>query len=230
MESATAAVHCRRKDPSRSPRPQQGKAAAWLHKASMAMVCTLLAGAPAPAWPRCAPAPPATGLGACMDSMAGNSARVTQQIQSLGYRLHWGPASYIDYELKRIYIQAYDCRQVETTGLYARASILAHELGHAEYGMRQDTRSRAAFIESACDSEGHAVINNILARAETLQCSAQSMDIGLAASNAAQLLDMHRAGGAHLRRMGEAFCKSNFTSTTRQNYRDYYGAFYDAHY
>jgi hypothetical protein len=229
MESAKSPVRGRGRAPPGLPWPRKGAGLVRLHDASGALVGLLLAVAIAPAWPRCAPAPPATGLGACMDSMAGNSARVTQQIQSLGYRLHWGPASYTDYELKRIYIQAYDCRQVETTGLYARASILAHELGHAEYGMRQDTRSRAAFIESACDSEGHAVINNILARAETLQCSAQSMDIGLAASNAAQLLDIHRADGAPRRRIGKAFCESNFTSTTRQNYRDYYGAFYDAH-
>ncbi|MFC7208344.1 hypothetical protein ACFQOZ_18110 [Comamonas endophytica] len=164
-----------------------------------------------------------------MDAMAGNSARVARQINALGYRLHYGAASYTDYEMKRIYILAYDCRKAETTGLYARASLLAHELGHAEYGMRQDTSSRAAFIASACDSEGHAVINNILARAETLQCSAQSMDIGLAAANAAELLAIHRADSANLRRIGEAFCSNNFTSTTRQNYRDYYGAFYDRH-
>ncbi|MET1114411.1 MAG: hypothetical protein ABWY08_05565 [Comamonas sp.] len=210
--------------------PRNGAAVAWRNAAFTAMVGALLAGIMPPARAQCAPAAPVTGLGTCIDSMAGNSARVTRQINGLGYRLHYGPASYTDYELKRIYIQAYDCRQVDTTGLYARAAIVAHELGHAEYGMRQDTRSRAAFIESACDSEGHAVINNILARAETLQCSAQSMDIGLAASNAGQLLDIHRARSADRRRIGEAFCQSNFTSTTRQNYRDYYGAYYDAHY
>lgn len=209
--------------------PQQARAARWPKALGTATLCALLAAPGLPARAQCAAAPPATGLGACMDTMAGNSARATRQLNRLGYRLHYGAASYTDYELKRIYIQAYDCSQVETTGLYARASLLAHELGHAEYGMRQDRSSRAAFIASACDAEGEAVINNILVRAETLQCSAQSMDIGLAAANAAQLFDIHRADGANRRRMGEAFCLSNFTSTTRQNYRDYYGAYYDAH-
>lgn len=214
---------------SRWCRPCGGGAAAWAKAACGAAFCALLAAAHPQAPAQCAPKAPATGLGACMDAMAGNSARVARQVSGLGYRLHYGPASYTDYEMKRIYVLAYDCAKVETTGLYARAAILAHELGHAEYGMRQDTRSRAAFIESACDSEGHAVINNIEARAETLQCSAQSMDIGLAAANAAQLLGIHRADGADRRRIGEAFCRNNFTSTTRQNYRDYYGAYYDAH-
>ncbi len=175
---------------------------------------------------KCAERAPVTGLGACIDAMAAHSARLTRQVNELGFRLHYGPASYTDHELKRIYIQAYDCAQAETLGLNARAALLAHELGHAEYGVRQDTASRAAYIQSWCDAEGHAVINNIHARAETLQCTGRSVDIGLAAVNAPELLGL----GLDRRRVGEAFCQSNFTSTTRQNYRDYYGAYYDAHY
>ena len=179
---------------------------------------------------QCAAAAPATGLGACIDTMAAHSALVTRQANGLGYRFQYAAASYTDHELKRIYIQAYDCRQSEPVGLNARLALLAHELGHAEYGVRQDTASRDAYIQSWCDAEGHAVINNILARAETLQCTGGSVDIGLAAANAAQLLELQRADGRRARRIGEAFCASNFTSTTRQNYRDYYGAYYDAHY
>ena len=181
---------------------------------------------PVPVHAQCAERAPATGLGACIDAMAAHSARLTRQVNELGFRLHYGPASYTDHELKRIYIQAYDCGRAETLGLNARASLLAHELGHAEYGVRQDTASRAAYIQSWCDAEGHAVINNIQARAETLQCTGNGVDIGLAASNAAELLGL----GMDRRRVGEAFCQSNFTSTTRQNCRDYYGAYYDAHY
>ncbi|MNV65796.1 hypothetical protein D3C71_1585140 [compost metagenome] len=95
--------------------------------------------------------------------------------------------------------------------------------------MRQDTASRTAYIQSWCDAEGHAVINDIHARAETLQCTRSRVDIGLAAANAAELLGIARDGNG-LRRVGEAFCRSNLTSTTGQNYRDYYGAYYDAHY
>lgn len=179
---------------------------------------------------RCAAAPPVTGLGACIDRMAAHSALVTRQANGLGYRFAYGAGSYTDHELKRIYIQAYDCRQAEPVGVNARLALLAHELGHAEYGVRQDTASRAAYVQSWCDAEGHAVINNILARAETLQCTAGSVDIGLAAVNAAQLLALQREDGASVRRVGAAFCSSNLTSTTQQNYRDYYGAYYDAHY
>jgi len=162
-----------------------------------------------------------------MDAMAGHSALMTGQITGLGYRLHWGPASYTDHELKRIYIQTYDCGQADSTVLHSRAALMAHELGHAEYGVQQDTRSRAAYIESWCDAEGHAVINNIRARGQILRCDGAGMDIGLVASNAAQLLEIHGSAGANRRRIGAAFCTSNLTSTTGQNYRDYYGAYYD---
>ncbi len=175
---------------------------------------------------QCAAAPPATGLGACIDAMAAHSALLSRQVLTLGYRLQYGRASYTDHELKRIYILAYDCGQAESTGLNARLALIAHELGHAEYGVRQDTTSRAAFIQSWCDAEGHAVINNLLGRAEILQCTGTRVDIGLAAANAAELLG---SGGNDRRRLGEAFCRSNSTSTTGQNYRDYYGGFYDAH-
>ena len=179
---------------------------------------------------QCASVPPVTGLGACIDSVAAQSSRMVGQINRLGYRLHYGPGSYTDHELKRIYIQTYSCSQAENFGIHARVSILAHELGHAEYGVQQDTRSRAAYIQSWCDAEGHAVLNNIHARAEALQCSRKLVDIGVAASNASELLKMHAARGNDRRRIGEAFCAVNSTSTTGQNYRDYYGAYYDAHY
>lgn len=184
-------------------------------------------GAQVSAHAQCAPARPSTGLGACIDAMAAHSARMARQIQGLGYRFEYGRASYTDHVLKKIHIQAYDCRQVESVGLNARLSLLAHELGHAEYGVRQETASRAAYIQSWCDAEGQAVINNIDVRAETLQCTGHSVDIGLAAANAGELLGIPRH---ERRRMGEAFCRNNFTSTTGQNYRDYYGAYYDAHY
>jgi len=193
-------------------------------------LCLALMVAPPPALAQCAPAAPVTGLGACIDVLAGHSVRVSGQINRLGYRFHYAAGSYTDHELKRIYIQSYDCTQPQPGGALARAAILAHELGHAEYGVRQDTASRAAFIQSWCDSEGQAVINNVHARAETLQCTGHGVDIGLAAANAAQLLEIQRLHADHRRRMGEAFCRSNFTSTTGQNYLDYYGAYYDAHY
>ena len=200
------------------------------HGVGASPLCLALLVAPPAALAQCAPAAPVTGLGACIDLLAAHSVRVTGQINRLAYRFHYGAGSYTDHELKRIYIQAYDCAQPQPGGALARASILAHELGHAEYGVQQDTASRAAFIQSWCDSEGHAVINNVHARAETLQCTANGVDIGLAAANAAQLLEIQRLHADHRRRMGEAFCRNNFTSTTGQNYLDSYGASYDAHY
>lgn len=143
-----------------------------------------------PASPRCASSTPTTGLGSCIDFIAASSDRVTKQISNLGYIFSYGKGSYINYESKTIHIQSYDCSTVEESGLYLRISSLAHELGHAEYGVKQDTSSRAAYIRSWCDSEGYAAINNILARSEVLACSHNGVDIGLAASNPAEIFNI----------------------------------------
>ena len=183
-----------------------------------------------PANAQCAPNPPNTGLGSCIDFMAATSISETNQIHILGYKFAYAAGSYIDYKEKTIYIKSYDCENPDTLGLYTRLSLLSHELGHAEYGVKQDTTSREAYIKSWCDSEGYAVINNIRTRSETLICSTNSVDIGLAASNAAELLNINSAGRERIQKTGEAFCKNNFTSTTKQNYIDYYGSYYNAHY
>lgn len=192
--------------------------------------CAILIAPSLPANAQCAPNPPNTGLGSCIDFMAATSARVTAQINKLGYQFSYAAGSYIDYKEKTINIKSYDCNNSDTTGLYDRLSLLAHELGHAEYGVKQDTTSRDAYIKSWCESEGYAVIKNIRTRSETLKCSRNSVDIGLAAANVAELLNINSAGRESIQKTGEAFCKSNFTSTTNQSYIDYYVSYYDAHY
>lgn len=179
---------------------------------------------------QCVSIPPTTGLGSCIDFMAATSSTATRQIQKLRYKFRYDKDSYTDYMERIIYIQSYDCNNSETTGLYARLSLLAHELGHAEYGLREDVSSRSAFIKTACDSEGNAVLNNIKVRSETLACSMNSVDIGIIASNAAELLSIYKTSGSDIQSLGQAFCENNFTSTTKQNYLDYYGGHYDLSY
>lgn len=183
-----------------------------------------------PTGAKCAASAPTTGLGACIDRVAASSDLATRQIVNLGYRFSYGQGSYIDYVSKTIYIQSYDCSAGDEASLRHRLSALAHELGHAEYGVRQDTTSRTAYIQSWCDTEGYAVINNMRVRTEILACSQSSTDIGLSASNPAELLHIHSTSKESIRDIGRSFCLNNFTSTTGQNYIEYYGRYYDANY
>lgn len=190
----------------------------------------LLLTAPGPLKAECAGSPPTTGLGSCIDFMLATSQLLTGQANGLGYTFSFGNASYTDFVAKEIVIPAYNCESFDTTGLYFRTAVLAHELGHAELGLVQDTSSKEAFVESWCDHEGYAVINNIHGRAETLICSMNAVDIAIAASNGNELLSIFNSGGNAVKNVGSSFCDHNVTSTTGQNYRDFYGDYYDAHY
>ena len=90
-----------------------------------------------PVMAQCVSDAPTTGLGSCIDFMAATSITATKQIKSLGYEIRYGQSNYTDHRETMIYIQSYDCNSSETTGLYARLSLLAHELGHAEYGAKK---------------------------------------------------------------------------------------------
>ncbi len=199
-------------------------------KIPISMIIIILIISHRPAMAQCVSDPPSTGLGSCMDFMAATSITVTNQIKRLGYELRYGQSNYTDHREKIIYIHSYDCNSSETTGLYARLALLAHELGHAEYGAKKDISSRSAYIQSLCDGEGYAIQNNIRVRAENLECSMNSIDIGIIASNPEELSKINDLYKNDIRILGNAFCKNNFTSTTKQNYIDYYGEHYDQHF
>lgn len=44
------------------------------------------------------------------------------------------------------------------------------------------------------------------------------------------LLAIYAAGGNVIRNVGSEFCDTNETSTTNENYRDFFGGWYDKHY
>lgn len=177
----------------------------------------------------CSPMPPTTGLGDCVDFITSGSSTLTNQVGSLGYSIQYGGTSYTDYVAKKIVVPSYICSPDSIPKLYNTVATLAHELGHAEHGVREDTSSRDAYIKSWCDNEGYAVINNIKGRDEIFDCSANSADIGVVASNRAQLISLYEGGGG-MTDVGKAFCESNTTSTTGQSYLDFYGDYYDKHY
>lgn len=172
-----------------------------------------------------------TGLDECMDFVASASSTLTSQVNNRTYALEYGPAAYLDRANSVIYIQSYDCNDVDIDidGLYFRISQLAHEFGHVNYDVGFPITTREAFIDASCKNEGNAVINNIVVRSEILSYTMQTEDISLAAANASQLLGEYAQGGPDpASSIGDLFCTGNITSTTGQNYKVYYGELYDS--
>lgn len=185
---------------------------------------------------QCTNTPPTTDLGPCIDFMVSASVLLTSQADQLmadDWEFQWSnTGSFTDYDDKVMAIQQHDCFTGSYDDLKYRVSVVAHEMGHALRGIQQDTSTREAYIESWCDNEGAAVVNNILGRDEILSCSMNTTDIELAASQAsiAPLLAIYAAGGNVIRNVGSEFCDTNETSTTNENYRDFFGGWYDKHY
>ncbi|WP_337054704.1 hypothetical protein [Pseudoxanthomonas sp. USHLN014] len=175
---------------------------------------------------------PNTGLG-CPDFLISGSTTLTNQIIAHQNEWHfvWDTASYTSYGPTTIHVQNYDCNSFDVAGLYSRVASIAHEVGHVLHPWVIDVPqipfiSREVFIENSCAGEGRAVINNIVARNEIYAFSNQSADIGYAAANGPELVALYNAGKTDVE-IGKAFCDANVTSTTGQNYNDYYGQIYD---
>lgn len=107
-------------------------------------------------------------------------------------------------------------------------AYLSHELGHVFFDdlYVPVDQGKDIYVNGWCNNEARAVINNITARDEIYNLSLGSADIELAASNDNDLYTIHRSGRT-LRYLGAQFCNNNTTSTTGQNYRDFYGDYYD---
>ncbi|MGE6334826.1 hypothetical protein [Stenotrophomonas sp. NPDC077659] len=87
---------------------------------------------------------------------------------------------------------------------------------------------RDAFVKRMCTDEGRAVLNNWTARSEILNTSEGRVEIPLIASNASQLQAIILAGGEKLdERVIGSICGNNTNSLTGQNYRTFYGKWYD---
>ena len=179
---------------------------------------------------QCASTVATTGLGNCIDFLLATSETLTDQTMDLvsnGFTFQWGSASYTDFGAKNIVIHLPDCASMDADAMRAKIAYVAHELGHGVRGRQEDTSSREAYVESWCDNEGYAVINNIVGREEIKVCSSNTSDIGIAASNPAQLLTLYNEGGNVARTVGSAFCDNNVESVSGKTYREYYGDQYD---
>ena len=113
--------------------------------------------------------------------------------------------------------------------------VLAHEVGHALHPYQLNTSSRQAYLNGALDDEGAATLKNIQVQREII--AAGGPDIGIAGNpnNHASYIQAYnqylKDGNAEvaIRKIGSQFGNGEFTSTTGQNYADYYGGWYDKH-
>ena len=155
-------------------------------------------------------------------------------LQSQGWTVDYGLAgqgSYADRRAKTITPYS----QLKTDPNQA-TQVLAHEVGHALHPYRVNTSSRQAYLNGALDDEGAATLKNIQVQQEIL--GAGGPDIGIAGNpkNHASYMGAYKQylkdgnAEAAMRKIGSQFGTGEFTSTTGQNYADYYGGWYDKHY
>lgn len=184
------------------------------------------------------PAGPFNGkLGQTVDSLVAMSPTLSSNLTTLearGWTVDYGMAgqgSYADRGTKTITLDS------NLKGNAAQATqVLAHEVGHAMHPYTMDTSSRLAYLNGALDDEGAATLKNIQVQREIIQ--AGGPDIGIAGNPAnhaiyEQAYTQYLKDGntqAALRKIGSQFGTGEFTSTTGQNYADYYGGWYDKHY
>ena len=173
-----------------------------------------------------------------VQAIAGQSPTLTSQLQSLeqdGWTITQGPAgkgSFTDRPNKQIVIAAGDTPEATAAGL-------AHEMGHAEAGAPPyhpptPGMTRDQFVEQNTQeqlrNEGEAQLNAATARDEIGQAGGPDTGIPGTQTNAYQALyDEYKAGLTSREQtvnlMADVMANES-TSTTNQNYRDYYGQSY----
>ncbi|MEH6997326.1 MAG: PAAR domain-containing protein [Limnobacter sp.] len=214
-----------------------------LHGHKIACGATLIASAanhppnsPAPDTPSTA-SPLKGKLGQSIDTLIGKSPTLVNNLntlQSQGWKVDYGAAgggSYANRREKTITLDSNlrgDANQA--------TQVLAHEVGHALHPYQLDTSSRQAYLNGTLDDEGAATMKNIQVQREIIQ--AGGPDIGIAGNpkNHASYIRAYnqylKDGNAQnaYRKIGSQFGANEITSTTGQNYADYYGGWYDKNY
>lgn len=173
--------------------------------------------------------PPQTGLGDCVDFIIYASPTLTNQVNTAPYTFAYSSSSWIDKDNKVVYVMNYTCSSANLHGLYGAVGQVSHEMGHAFFDAPASLAGpKDAFVKRMCTDEGRAVLNNWKARSEILETSEGTAEIPLIASNASQLQAIILAGGEKLdERVGSSFCDNNTNSLTGENYRTFYGKWYD---
>ena len=172
-----------------------------------------------------------TNLGKQVDEIAADSPTLQEQIKGLyedGWKIRYGPVdegTYTYYDGKEIVIsEAF--KSSPTKAMHA----LTHEVGHATYTGDIDTSSKEAYVNSKLKGEGGAVTYSVMIRQELLDNG--SVDIMGGHTDPKDLehlvstYEMYGDTDKTWEKLGEYYSKRD-TSTTRENYIDFYNRRYD---
>jgi uncharacterized Zn-binding protein involved in type VI secretion len=214
-----------------------------LHGHKIACGATLMASAAGPVADSPAPAAPAAAsplkgkLGDNVDTLIVKSPTLVKNLKTLesqGWKIDYGTTgggSFANRREKTITLDS------NLKGDEKQATqVLAHEVGHALHPYEQDTRSRQAYLNGTLDDEGAATLKNIQVQREIIQAGGPNIRIAGDEKNHPSYEEAYnqfqKDGNyqAAIRKIGAKFGTNEFTSTTGQNYADYYGGWYDKHY
>jgi type VI secretion system secreted protein VgrG len=190
-----------------------------------------------------AAAPPGyvtTGLGKGVDAIAARSPTLQRQIKFLQgekWNVSYGPAGGGSYANTNPGVRKIVIDGDYASDPYKTAASLSHEVGHAVYSYRfkPDTSSKTAFVNSMLSTEGEAALNQIQVRREVWR--AAKVDI-LQGANPANVEAFNEAyngmakGGTReaARAAAGKYYGTLTTSTTGEQYTQYYGNSYDKKY
>jgi len=120
---------------------------------------------------------------------------------------------------------------------YKTAASLSHEVGHAVYSYRfkPDMSSKTAFVNSMLGSEGEAALNQIQVQREVWRAAKVDILKGANPANVEAFNDAYNSmvkGGTReaARAAAGKYYGTLTTSTTGEQYTQYYGNSYDKKY
>ncbi|SFQ55452.1 type VI secretion system secreted protein VgrG [Variovorax sp. OK605] len=178
-----------------------------------------------------------TGLGRDVDAIAARSPTLQRQLKFLqgqGWKIGYGPAGGGTYAntnpgVKKIVIDSKDASDP-----YRSAASLSHEVGHAVYSYRfkPNVSSKSAFVTSMLSSEGEAALNQIQVQREVWRAAKVDILKGANPTNVAAFNEAYNGmvkGGTReaARAAAGEYYGTLHTSTTGEQYTQYYGNSYD---
>jgi type VI secretion system secreted protein VgrG len=178
-----------------------------------------------------------TGLGRDVDAIAARSPTLQRQLKFLqgqGWKIGYGPPGGGTYAntnpgVKKIVIDSKDASDP-----YRSAASLSHEVGHAVYSYRfkPNVSSKSAFVTSMLSSEGEAALNQIQVQREVWRAAKVDILKGANPTNVAAFNEAYNGmvkGGTReaARAAAGEYYGTLHTSTTGEQYTQYYGNSYD---
>ncbi|WP_445287485.1 type VI secretion system Vgr family protein [Variovorax atrisoli] len=181
-----------------------------------------------------------TGLGKGVDAIAARSPTLQRQLKFLQgdkWSISYGPAGGGTYANTNSGIKKIVIDGAYQKDPYKTAASLSHEVGHAmySYSFKPDISSKAAYVNGMLGSEGEAALNQIQVRREVWRAAKVDILKGANPANVEAFNDAYNIwakGGTReaARAAAGKYYGTLTTSTTGEQYTQYYGNGYDKKY